>query len=70
MENNITKTVQSIFAKNKKTGEIKKVNLLHVGKREFNCTEDVELEDIDFEQIWRTFNRIICVNRSNTKQEK
>jgi len=39
-ECNITKHTQNIIAKNKKTGEIKKVNLLHVGQRRFNCPED------------------------------
>jgi hypothetical protein len=64
MEINITKTVQSTFTKNTNHGVDS--TTVYDGP----CTEDVELEDIDFEQIWRTFNRIICVNRSNTKQEK
>lgn len=40
MQINITKKTQTIFARNKKTGEKKTVNLLHVGTREFNCSRD------------------------------
>ena len=36
----ITKKTQKITAVNKKTGEVKKVNLLCVGSRQFNCSDD------------------------------
>lgn len=39
MEVNITKKTNGFFAKNKKTGEILKVNLLHIGQRQFNSPE-------------------------------
>ena len=39
MEFNITKKTQFIKAKNKKTGEVLSVNLLHVGERRFNCAD-------------------------------
>ena len=39
MELNITDQTQNIKAKNKKTGEVLKVNILSVGERQFNCAD-------------------------------
>jgi hypothetical protein len=40
MQINISKKTQTIFAVNKKTGDKKSVNLLSIGERRFNCSDD------------------------------
>lgn len=40
MEINITKDTHRIKARNKKTGEVLSVNLLHVGQRRFNNPDE------------------------------